>query len=93
MRSRDWVSVKFGRDVASLIHFHGWKMLMDELNRHYVSNLDISSPAHVVVVNGTLFNWRRIEELVRVYCYIFRGQTAEKCANLPKNYISIKELY
>jgi len=91
MFSKDWVSVKFGRDVASLIHFHGWKLLMDVVNSHYTSNLDISSPAHAVVVNGTLFNWRRME--LRVHVYIFRKQNAKKCANLPKNYISIRELY
>ena len=92
--SRDWVSVKFGKDIASLIHFHVWKSLMDIVNHEYCWNVNMISGGtnELLLFKRTEFNWRYMEHQPR-YRFIYRDKTNEKVAKLPKNYFTIKELY
>lgn len=86
--TKDWVSVKFGRDVAGIIYFYVWKSLMNAVNTHY---RDICRfHGHRVTIDSLTYQWR-------IFCdpceFIFRATDTNKVAKLPKNYYSIKELY
>jgi len=91
MISEDWVSVKFGRDVASLIHFHAWRRLMDIVNSDYCLNMSLPTEIMGLCVQQVEFNWRNNDD----HRFVFKGQTGSVIvvANLPKNYFQIKELY
>lgn len=92
MLSEDWVSVKFGKDIASLIHLHVWRLLMNVVIHEYCSDLSLPKDDCGLCVKQTEFNWRADSSDGQ---HIFRGPLGAviAVAKLPKNYFSIEELY
>ena len=92
--------VRFGKDVASLIHRCVWQLKMDDIMIDFKTHVNNFPDSRLFLVavrkqineQKTLampFNYR-IDALSSVF---IRGFANPKAVLLPKNYWTIKELY
>jgi hypothetical protein len=83
--AKDPVAVKFGKDIAGLIHLHVWKLMMNDMNSDYVKN--VTSRLSSVIINSNTYNWRTSQMFrLNVYSTVHRTDNGEPVAKLPKNY-------
>ena len=90
----DWVSVKFGKDVSSIIHLRVWKLNMASVNTVFLTGVswDDRYTGYIFFNDIAVANRYLLAADIRygyIYSFITRGRVVE----LPKNYFTIKELY
>lgn len=97
-----FVTEKFGKDVASLIHFWAWKMKLNHVNQEYHSlfrcvTLRFRGKHKCVKFGDNFFfiNSRHIDDMFPVLGWncVTAGFGQKECEFLPANYWHIKELY
>ena len=90
--AKDPVSVKFGRDVAGLIHFNVWRIWINSVNAVYRENI---RERREVTCKHVIFNWRNLQrDTAYLYSYIYNVRDDQHSeVKLSKNYFVIKELY
>jgi hypothetical protein len=87
---KDPIIVKFGKDVANMIHMFVWRIYMTDVITDYHST--VSEINGSVIVNDIKYiNWRSSNLCSRG---IYRLEAPYvRIGDLPENYFQIKELY
>jgi hypothetical protein len=90
MPTKDPIVVKFGKDVAAIIHLWVWKLCIKSVNVDYHSHVE----PHLAFItsDGVMLNWRCFVPQ-QPYTFVYQFRTLSQVAKLPKNYFQIKELY
>lgn len=90
----DGVSVKFGRDIASIVHLWVWKLGMKRVNTVFMDKVkwDYRHRDYFFFNGVAIANRVLLAPGGRCFIYSFLKCVGRVC-ELPKNYFRIKELY
>ena len=92
------LTIRFGKDIASLLHLRVWQSKMKDVVSDYRDHIRVDRYEKITWLlkegYGFLFNFR-IKEHTTGLIYTVRMYNCKDscCAELPKHYWSIKELY
>lgn len=90
------LTIRFGKDIAGLIHWWAWRSKMQDVNLTYKSSVEVDENDRIVMLlfkTRFLMNFRCLHTPCNGSLYIYNYKHSCHIAKLPNHYWTIKELY